>query len=168
MVNPAGVLQIDTTPPTFTLAVATPANADLGVGHTVTLTVTASEAVTVAGGPPTLTLNDGGSASYNAAASTATSLVFSYTVAPGQNTADLAVTAAALNGATVTDAAGNAANWSGLIGNPVGVLQIDTTSADPGSRDDHTGNRRSGHRPGCHPSPSRPARPSASPVARRH
>ena len=60
-----------------------------------------------------MTLNDGGTASYDAAHSTATSLVFDYTVASGQtNVASLAVTSVSLNGATITDGAGNVANLS--------------------------------------------------------
>ena len=39
-------------------------NGDLTVGSVVTLTLTMSEAVTVSGGTPTLTLNDGGTATY--------------------------------------------------------------------------------------------------------
>ena len=57
-----------------------------------TLTVNLSEAVTVAGGTPTLTLNDGGTATYTGGSGT-NALTFSYTVGAGQNTADLAVTA---------------------------------------------------------------------------
>ena len=62
----------------------------------VTLTLNLSEAVTVAGGTPTLTLNDGGTATYTGGSGTS-ALTFSYTVAAGQNTADLAVTAVNLN-----------------------------------------------------------------------
>ena len=53
-----------------------------------------SEAVTVntTGGTPTLTLNDGGTATYTAGSGT-NALTFSYTVGAGQNTADLTVTA---------------------------------------------------------------------------
>ena len=75
----------------------------------VTLTLNLSEAVTVAGGTPTLTLNDGGTATYTGGSGT-NALTFSYTVAAGQNTADLTVTAVNLNAATITDGAGNAAN----------------------------------------------------------
>ena len=39
-------------------------NGDLNAGHVVTLTVNLSEAVTVAGGTPTLSLSNGGTASY--------------------------------------------------------------------------------------------------------
>ena len=76
-----------------------------------TLTLNMSEAVTVAGGTPTLTLNDGGTATYSGGSGT-NALTFSYTVAAGQNTSDLAVTAVNLNAATITDGAGNAANLS--------------------------------------------------------
>ena len=73
-----------------------------------------SEAVTVAGGTPTLTLNDGGTATYTGGSGT-NALTFSYTVGAGQNTADLAVTAVNLNAATITDGAGNAANLSRAV-----------------------------------------------------
>ena len=46
-----------------------------------TLTLNLSEAVTVAGGTPTLTLNDGGTATYTGGSGTS-ALTFSYTVAP--------------------------------------------------------------------------------------
>ena len=69
---------------------------DLNAGHNVTLTVNMSEAVTVAGGIPTLTLNDGGTAGYTGG-SGSNALTFSYTVAAGQNTPSLTVTAVNLN-----------------------------------------------------------------------
>ncbi|WP_428486956.1 hypothetical protein [Rhodopila sp.] len=131
-VNPPGTLQIDTTAPTVT-AVATSGlgitagTGDLDAGHTVLLTASFSTAVTVAGGTPTLTLNDGGTASY-LSGSGSSALVFSYTVAGGQNVADLAVTGSALNSATILDGAGNAADLSGAAVNPPGTLQIDTTA----------------------------------------
>ena len=125
--NPAGVLRIDTTPPTITGISTTPGSGSLAAGQVVAINLTASEAVTVSGGTPTLTLNDGGTATYDAAHSTATNLVFNYTVQSGQNTADLTVTGSNLHGATIADAAGNAANLGGAVGNPSGTLQIDTT-----------------------------------------
>ena len=51
-------------PPSITGLTDSPASGDLGVGKTVTLTLSLSEAVTVSGGTPTLTLNDGGVATY--------------------------------------------------------------------------------------------------------
>ncbi len=106
----------------------TSGSGDLNAGHVVTLTVNLSEAVTVAGGTPTLTLNDGGIATYIGGSGT-NALTFSYTVAAGQNTPDLAVTAVNLNSATVKDGAGNAANLAGAVTTPAGTLQIDTTIA---------------------------------------
>ena len=87
-----------------------------------------SEAVTVnaSGGTPTLTFNDGGIATYVSGSGT-NALTFSYTVAAGQNTPDLMVTAVNLNGATVQDGSGNAANLS-LAGLTQGSPQIDTTT----------------------------------------
>ena len=88
-----------------------------------------SEAITVAGGTPTLTLNDDGTATYTGE-SAANALAFSYTVMTGQNTPDLTVSGLHLNGATITDAAGNNANFTTLP-TPIGTLQIDTTPPAP-------------------------------------
>jgi hypothetical protein len=136
--NPAGTLQIDTTAPTVSSVVAsgtgiTGGAGDLNAGKTVTLTMNLSEVVTVAGGAPTLTLNDGGTATYTSGTGT-NALTFSYTVAAGQNTADLAVTAVNLGTATVKDGAGNAANLTAAVTNPAGTLQIDP-DAQLGCRD---------------------------------
>ena len=109
---------LDTTAPTVTSDTVSGTGISGGAGtltagETAVLTLALSEAVTVSGGVPTLTLNDGGTATYDAAHSTSTSLVFDYTVAAGQYTTALAVTGINLNGATVTDVAGNAANFAG-------------------------------------------------------
>ena len=61
------------------------ANCDEGVGEAIPITLILKEAVTVSG-TPTLTLNDGGTTGHDAAHSSATSLVFDYTVASGQTT----------------------------------------------------------------------------------
>jgi hypothetical protein len=102
----------------------------LNAGKVVTLTVNVSEnvIVTTTGGTPTLTLNDGASATY-ASGSGTSALAFTYTVAAGQNTADLAVTALNLNGGTIKDGAGNTAVVTGAATNPAGTLQIDTTAS---------------------------------------
>ena len=91
----------------------------------VTLTLAMSEAVTVAGGTPTMSLNDGGTATYTSG-SGSSALTFSYTVGAGQNTAALAATTVNLNAATITDGVGNAANLS-LSGLVQTGPQIDTT-----------------------------------------
>jgi hypothetical protein len=131
--NPTATLQIDTTSPAVSSVTASGSgisngSGDLNAGHVVTLTLIMSEAVTVktAGGTPTLTLNDGGTAVYTGG-SGSNALTFSYTVVVGQNTADLIVSAISLNGATIADTAGNNASLSGTF-NPTATLQIDTTS----------------------------------------
>ena len=65
------------------------------------LTLRFDGAVTVTG-VPTLTLNNGGIADYVDGSGT-NALTFDYTVAAGQDTPDLAVSAVNLNMATVTD-----------------------------------------------------------------
>ena len=128
--NPVGVLQIDTKAPTIKSVTTsgagiTAGNGDLDAGKVVILTADFSEKVTVTG-HPVLKLNDGGLARYVSGSGT-TALTFAYTVAAGQDTADLTVTGLTLAGsATIKDAAGNNAVLSGAITNPAGVLQIDT------------------------------------------
>src|SRR5262249_22904954 len=95
---------------------------ELHQGDTVTLTLNLSEAATITGGPLTLSLNDGGTATYNAAASTATALAFDYTGGPHQATGSLAITGVNLNGATVHDEAGTAFDFALAQTNlPIGV-----------------------------------------------
>jgi large repetitive protein len=103
-----------------------PSTGDLDAGHGVTLTVTFSAAVTVTG-VPTLTLNDGGVASY-VSGSGSTALVFSTTVGSGQNAASLAVTSVNLpSGATIVDGSSNAAGLSVAGLTQTGPM-IDTTA----------------------------------------
>jgi hypothetical protein len=128
--NPAGTLKVDTTAPVVSSITTsgsgiTNGGGTLGIGKVVTLTVNASEAVTVTGSP-TLTLNDGGTATYSGG-SGSSALSFTYTVAAGQNTPDLVVTSLNLNGGSLRDAAGNAVTLSGAANyNPGGILKIDT------------------------------------------
>ena len=124
--NPSGTLQIDTSTPTISALTESPASGDLGIGKTVTFTLSLSEAVTVAGGTPTLSLNDGGTAIYVSGSGTST-LTFSYTAAAGQTTSSLAATAVSLNSATIADGAGNTANLS-LNGLTQHGPQIDTST----------------------------------------
>src|SRR3974390_348051 len=83
-------------------------------------------AVNETGGSPTLSLNDGGTATYVGGSGT-NALTFSYTVAAGPKTPALATTAGNLNGATIKDAAGNAANLS-LTGISQTGPQINTSA----------------------------------------
>ena len=94
---------------------------DYGAGQVLTLTLNMSGAVNVTG-TPTLTLNDGGTASYVSGSGTNT-LVFSYTVALGQNAAALTVTGVT---GTITDSAGNALSTAGLPETFAGVTVVTT------------------------------------------
>ena len=122
--------QIDTTAATVSSVVANPANGDLNAGKSVILTVTFSRNVTVntSGGTPTLNLNDGGKASFTSGTGT-NALTFTYVVAAGQNTGDLAATGLSLNGGSIqdNDSVGNNAVLTGAATKLSGVLQIATT-----------------------------------------
>ena len=113
--------------PTITGISDLPATGILNAGKTVTLTLAFNENVMVAGGPPTLTLNDGGRATY-ASGSGGKTLTFTYNVAAGQNTGSLAATVVNLpSGVTIKDSAGDAANLS-LASLTQQGPQIDTTA----------------------------------------
>ena len=98
------------------VSMASAAAGTFSTGNTITLTLYTSEAVTVSGNP-TLTLNDGGTATYKGA-SGSNALTFSYTVASGQNTSALAVTS--VNG-TIKDLDGHALSASNLPATFAGV-----------------------------------------------
>ena len=116
---------LETVAHTVIQTVANPATGDEGLGKTVTITLTFSEEVTVSGASPSLQLSDGGVASY-ATGSDSDQLTFTYTVgASNMNTSALAVTGVS-NEPSVTDAAGNAANFNGANVTFSG-LQVDTT-----------------------------------------
>jgi hypothetical protein len=123
-----GTVTIDTSAPAVDSVVATGSyitggDGNLNAGKTVTISVNTSEPVTISGGTPSLSLNSGGSATYISGSGT-TSLVFSYTVAAGHSSSDLAITALNANGALLGDAAGN--SFASFSNNPAGVLVIDT------------------------------------------
>jgi hypothetical protein len=151
-----GSLQIDTTVPTPVAIVASgtgitdPITSELPAGSTVTLTVDFNEAVTVAGGTPTLALSDGGITTYTGGSGTGT-LTFSYVVEAGDDTIDLAVSAFNLNGATIQDGAGTNANLTvmpALTGAQVsGSIAIDGNLSDwtPAERIDNPGNAIAGY-----------------------
>ena len=126
--NPAGILRIDTAAPAVAWIAAagpgiTAGNGTLGAGSTVILTMAMSEAVMVHG-MPSLVLNSGGTASYVDGSGSDT-LRFIYTVVEGQITTDLSVSSVDLDGSTIRDIAGNAADTSGASNyNPTGTLRI--------------------------------------------
>jgi parallel beta-helix repeat protein len=114
--------------PTVVAVTASPADAVLGAGALVTLTLQLDGVVTVAGGTPTLALNNGATAAYVSGSGT-DALSFDYPVALGQDTPDLAVSSINMNGATVTDQAGNTDSLSGAVANPPGTLSIQSIAA---------------------------------------
>jgi Ca2+-binding RTX toxin-like protein len=126
------IATLDATPPTVSSVTYGSHDGTVKAGESVTFLVTFSENVTVAGGTPTLTLDSGGTATLTEGSGT-NAIAFSYTVAPGENTTDLAVTVFNLNGATVKDAQGNNANTSGAVTNPTGGLVVDTIPPEPGT-----------------------------------
>jgi hypothetical protein len=98
------------------------------IGDSVQLTITMDEQLQVlvanSGGPPTLALNDGGTATYNALLSNpaAERLVFDYTVTETAHaTANLAISQFAQNGAILFDDTGNFADLSGALNVPTGI-----------------------------------------------
>jgi FG-GAP-like repeat len=101
---------------------------DLRAGQTVQLTVNFDRPIQIntTNGFPTLPLNDHGTGAYSGTSGT-TALTFLYTVAAGQNTSDLTVTALLLNGSAITlPGSPTNADLSGAATNPAGILQIDT------------------------------------------
>ena len=117
---------LDKTPPAVGgFATQSPGN-DVGTGGAVTITLNMGEALTVKG-VPTLLLADGESATFSATASKLTSglLAFSYKAAAGHN-GEMVIDHVVLpTGATVTDLAGNNANFSAANALDLG-LNIDT------------------------------------------
>ena len=125
---------LSTTAPTVTSLTDTTSNgSDLDVGQSVTFTLTASEALTVASGAA-LTLNNGATAVYSSGSGTA-SLTFVYTVASGHDTNDLTVTGYT---GSISDTASNALVTSGVTLDT--HVQIDTTTPTVTSVTDTTTN----------------------------
>lgn len=123
---------LDTTAPVVTSDMVSGSGITGGVGlltagEIAVFTLALSEPIVISGGLPALVLNDGGTALYDASHSTSTTLAFDYTVAAGQFTNALAVTGINLNGATVTDVAGNNANLTGADTSFVNLL-VDATT----------------------------------------
>ncbi|WP_074125096.1 calcium-binding protein [Bradyrhizobium sp. NAS96.2] len=113
--NPAGVLQIDTIALHLTDITALPTSGTQTAGSLIQFTLDFDEAVHLAGGSPALSLNDGGTATFDAAATAllgdASKLVFDHVVSAGNPpTSPLAITGFNANGAVVTDLAGNLAD----------------------------------------------------------
>lgn len=89
--------------------------------------------VNTTSGTPSITLNSGGSATYLSGSNSDT-LVFSYTVAAGENSTDLEVSSFSLNNGTIKDSSGNDVDLTPKKSGSVGALStnkdiiIDTTN----------------------------------------
>ena len=153
--NPAGTLQIDTTAPTISSLTEFARERRPQCRQDRHADAQPERGSDGAGGTPTLTLNDGGTATYTGGSGT-NALTFSYTVGAGQNTSALAATAVNLNSATITDGAGNAANLS-----LTGLTQSGT--ADRHHHADGVIGDASGAASPAAAATSTPARPSRSP-----
>ncbi|WP_421577752.1 beta strand repeat-containing protein [Shinella sp. M31] len=106
----------------------------LTTGEAARFSIALSEAVTITDANKlVLTLSNGEKAIYDAAASTATKLVFSYRVGLEETSSDLAAKGIILNGATIRDTAGNNADLTGTIVNPTGTLVIDGYTGTSGA-----------------------------------
>ena len=126
---------IDTTAPTVSSVTSSTADGSYKAAATVSIQVNFSEAVTVTG-TPQLALNSGATVNY-ASGSGTSALTFTYTVAGGENSADLdynATTSLTLNAGTIRDTATNNATLTlaapgaaGSLGNAKNIV-IDTTA----------------------------------------
>jgi hypothetical protein len=130
---------VDTTAPAVSSVGITGASGaqsnTLNAGDVVSVTVTMNEAtlVNTTGGTPRLALNIGGSTVYAnyASGSGTASLVFQYTILPGQTDANgisIAAGALAANGGTLRDAAGNDVNLSHALVADNASFLVDTTA----------------------------------------
>lgn len=122
-------IQVATTPTAVTSVIASPSNGVENPGDTVTFTITMTRAVTISGGTPTLTLNDGGIATYDVAATAAlgdpTKMVFSYTVgASDAEVNGLSFVRGDQNGSVIVDAQGKGPDLSGIFTASFPGLQI--------------------------------------------
>ncbi len=98
---------IDTRPPTITSITSPTANGSYTTGVNIIIRVNFNETINLSGSP-TLTLNTGATATVNSIG--ANFIDFLYTVAGGENVADLDVTSFNLGAATIKDANNNTAN----------------------------------------------------------
>ncbi|MBR0696592.1 hypothetical protein [Bradyrhizobium lablabi] len=131
--------------PAVTQASASPGTGSEHAGDTITLTLGFNEAVTVTG-KPTLSLNDGATATYVSGSGTST-LTFKTTVASTDtNTSALAITGVNLpSGTSIKDSSGIAANLAGAVKtftglqiNPV-LPAVSQATASPGTGTEHVG-----------------------------
>jgi hypothetical protein len=104
-------LTVDTTAPVVSSITAVPSTGTFGVGETIDISVTLSEAATLSGGTFQLLLDTGATVDLTQDSGNPAQYVGTYTVASGDTSSDLdSVSLSLLGGATLVDAAGNDAN----------------------------------------------------------
>lgn len=108
------------TPPTVLSVTSTTGGGSYTIGAGISITVTFSKNVTVAG-TPQLALNSGGTAYYTSGSGTS-ALTFNYTVAAGQNSSLLDVSSPGALTGTIQDSSGTAATLTLPTGSGIGAL----------------------------------------------
>jgi hypothetical protein len=105
--------------PATVIAVASSEIGEISSGQQVHLEIDVDAGITVntSGGSPTLTLNDGATATYNSTLSDPSigALVFDYTVGANEHTSNLEITSANPNGAVIRDFNGSDVDFSGAL-----------------------------------------------------
>ncbi len=129
---------VDAIIPTVTGVTSNKADGAYKAGVVIPISVAFSEAVVVAGGPPTLTLNIDGGYAVDYTSISGDTLVFEYTVQAGQNQVNLDyVDANSLltGGGSIRDAAGNDADPTltspGTVGSLSNAKNLDVDTATP-------------------------------------
>ena len=128
----SSALIVDTTAPTITSVTSTTADGSYNAGDAIHVTVTFSEAVTLAGGNLVITLETGSTdrTVTISGISSGTTATGTYSVLAGDTSADLTVTIIALSAGTLSDAAGNTMSnftpGTNLAGGS--ALVVDTTA----------------------------------------
>jgi len=128
----SSAIVVDTTAPTMTSVTSTTADGSYNTGDAINITVTFSEAVTLAGGNLVITLETGDTdrTVTITSISSATTASGTYTVQAGDTSADLTVSSIALSAGTLSDDAGN--NMSSLAAGTNlaagSALVVDTTA----------------------------------------
>jgi hypothetical protein len=128
--------------PLYVTSVASSVTGEADAGQMVRITLAMSEAVNLSGGPPSLTLSDNATASYDSALSNLANglLVFDYAVGNSDHSPNLEVSAVNLNGGTVQDGSGQPADFSAALDKPSSLqisaspVAVSSVSASPGGQ----------------------------------
>ena len=120
-------LAVDTKTDTITGVTATgSASGTLGAGDEATFLLTAGSPIATVNGTPTLTLNDGGTATY-AGLTRAGALEFTYAIPGGGAVAALAPSSSGLSGASFTNALGEPVDVPAVLPAPSRAISYDAT-----------------------------------------